>query len=81
MQILRELMMVHETSLLGEEGDAEKLDDFNQILSASVDPALEVCYKMVELNSSKDASKDEWANHVFLLNGFSYIQVSDCHKR
>jgi len=71
---LRELMMVYETSLLGDEDELQKVDDFRRILSVSVEPSLEACQKMVDLNSSKDASKDEWANHVFLLNCFAYIQ-------
>jgi conserved oligomeric Golgi complex subunit 6 len=74
-QNLRELMTVYEISLLGGEDEDQKVEDFRRILSASIDPSLEACRKMVELNSSKDAAKDDWANQVFLLNCFSYIQV------
>jgi hypothetical protein len=73
---LRELMLVYETSLIGDEDETQKIGDFRRILSVSVDPIVEACHRMADLNSSKDASKDDWANHVFLLNCFSYIQVN-----
>ena len=74
-QNLRELMTVYETSLLGDEDVEQKIEDFGRILTSCIDPSLEACQKMADLNSSKDASKDDWANHVFLLNCFSYVEV------
>lgn len=72
-------MVVYETSLFGDEDEAQKIDDFRRILTASLDPLLEVCQKMVDLNYSKDSSKNDWTNHVFLLNCFAYLQVRIPH--
>lgn len=73
-------MTVYETSLLGDEDMQQKIEDFDKILSSCIDPSLEACQKMADLNSSKDVSKDDWANHVFLLNCFSYVEVRESIK-
>lgn len=79
-QILRELMAVYDSSLLGHESPAEQEEGFKDILDVTVDPALEMCRRMTELEAKKDVTG--WDRSIFLINCIVYLQVSICfHAR
>ena len=72
-QVLREIMSVYESSVLGDENPEEQRRGFKQILDAAVDPALEMCRRMADMNN-KDATG--WNRSVFLINCLDYLQVN-----
>ena len=65
-------MSVYESSVLGDEDPEEQRRGFKQILDAAVDPALEMCRRMADMNS-KDTTG--WERSVFLINCLDYLQV------
>jgi Conserved Oligomeric Golgi complex subunit 6, C-terminal len=65
-------MSVYESSVLGNEDPEEQRRGFKQILDAAIDPALEMCRRMADMNS-KDATG--WERSVFLINCLDYLQV------
>ncbi|KAF8518194.1 oligomeric complex COG6 [Gautieria morchelliformis] len=70
-QVLREIMSVYESSVLGNEDPEEQRRGFKQILDAAIDPALEMCRRMADMNS-KDTTG--WERSVFLINCLDYLQ-------
>ncbi|KAK7064568.1 E3 ubiquitin-protein ligase PEP5 [Favolaschia claudopus] len=70
-QILREIMNVYESSLLGGEDEAEQTAGFQRILDVTVDPAVEFC-----LNNSEEKKRlrPRWDREVYVLNCLSYLQ-------
>jgi len=68
-------MSVYDSSVLGDEDPDEQRRGFKQILDATVDPALEMCRRMADMNT-KDASG--WDKSVFLVNCLDYLQVRPC---
>ena len=71
-QILREIMTVYESSLLGDEDPAERNAGFKRILDVMVQPAIEMCSAASE---EKQRLRVRWDKHVFVLNCLTYMQV------
>lgn len=72
-QVLREMMAVYESSLLGTETEEELLAGFRDILDKMVDPAIEMCLTIAD---DKKKLKPQWDKAIFLLNTLAYLQVS-----
>ncbi|KAJ7770875.1 oligomeric Golgi complex subunit 6 [Mycena maculata] len=70
-QILREVMNVYESSLLGDEGEAEQTAGFQRILDVTMDPAIEMCTNNSE---EKKRLRPRWDREVYVLNCLSYLQ-------
>ncbi|KAJ7356948.1 oligomeric complex COG6, partial [Mycena albidolilacea] len=70
-QILREVMNVYESSLVGDEDTAEKTAGFQRILDVGVDPAIEFCTSNSE---EKKRLRPRWDREVYVLNCLSYLQ-------
>ncbi|KAJ7456593.1 oligomeric Golgi complex subunit 6 [Mycena latifolia] len=70
-QILREVMNVYESSLLGDEGEAEQTAGFQRILDVTVDPAIEMC---IANSEEKKRLRPRWDQEVYVLNCLSYFQ-------
>ncbi|KAG8913144.1 Golgi transport complex subunit 6 [Tulasnella sp. 417] len=68
--VLREIMAVYDSSLLGDEDPTEREAAFAQILEAAVDPAMEMCKRMSELREGMPS----WDKAVFLVNCTTYMQ-------
>ncbi|KAG8983873.1 Golgi transport complex subunit 6, partial [Tulasnella sp. 427] len=69
-QVLREIMAVYDSSLLGDEDPTEREAAFAQILEAAVDPAMEMCKRMSELKDGMSS----WDKAIFLVNCTTYMQ-------
>lgn len=69
-QVLREIMAVYDSSLLGDEDPTEREAAFAQILEAAVDPAMEMCKRMSDLREGMPT----WDKAVFLVNCTTYMQ-------
>lgn len=72
-QVLREIMTVYQSSLLGDEDNAEQVAGFEKILDIMVDPAVEMCASTSE---EKKRVRPRWDQAVYILNCLSYLQVS-----
>ncbi|KAI0664758.1 oligomeric complex COG6 [Cubamyces menziesii] len=70
-QVLREMMVVYESSLLGDEQDEELQAGFRDILDKMVDPALEMTLTQAE---EKKRQRPGWDKAVFVLNTLAYLQ-------
>ncbi|KAF7306576.1 E3 ubiquitin-protein ligase PEP5 [Mycena indigotica] len=70
-QILREIMNVYDSSLLGDEGEAEQAAGFRKILDITVDPPIEMSLKGSE---EKKRLRPRWDRDVYVLNCLSYLQ-------
>ncbi|KAF8526040.1 oligomeric complex COG6 [Hysterangium stoloniferum] len=70
-QVLREIMSVYDSSVLGDEDPEEQRRGFKRILDAAVDPALEMCRRMADMNA-KDSTG--WEKSIFLINCLDYLQ-------
>ncbi|KAH9843151.1 oligomeric complex COG6 [Rhodofomes roseus] len=70
-QVLREIMVVYDSSLLGDETEEQLAAGFRDILDKMVDPAIETC-----LTSSEEKRKHRptWDKSVFVLNTLAYLQ-------
>lgn len=66
-------MSVYDSSLIGRESPSEQEEGFKDILDVTVDPALEMCRRMTELEGKKDVSV--WERSIFLINCIVYLQV------
>ena len=71
-QILREIMTVYQSSLLGNEDQAEQAAGFAKILDIMVDPAIDMCASTSE---EKKRVRPKWDQPVFVLNCLTYLQV------
>ncbi|KAM5532325.1 hypothetical protein V8D89_014004 [Ganoderma adspersum] len=71
-QVLREMMVVYDSSLLGDENEEELQAGFRDILDKMVDPALEMC-----LTGANDKQRQRlgWDKAVFILNTLAYLQT------
>jgi len=72
-QILREVMQVYHSSLLGNEDEDQINSGFNQVLDIMVDPVIKLC---VESSEEKARVRPRWDGEVFVLNCLCYLQVS-----
>lgn len=70
-QVLREMMVVYESSLLGNEQEEELQAGFRDILDKMVDPALEMTLTQAE---EKKKQRPAWDKAVFVLNTLAYLQ-------
>lgn len=72
MQILREIMAVYDSSLLGDENPTERDAGFKRIADIMVDPAAEMCSAAGE---EKQRLRPRWDKMIFMLNCLTYLQV------
>jgi hypothetical protein len=70
------MMLVYQSSLLGDENEEQEAAGFKPILDASLNPLTEMSQKMAELLISKDSGRDMWAHDIFICNCLAYIMVS-----
>ncbi|GJJ08446.1 hypothetical protein Clacol_002664 [Clathrus columnatus] len=70
-QVLREIMIVYESSVLNIENPEEQRRGFKRILDTVLDPALEMCRRMADMNT-KDVTG--WEKSIFLVNCLDYLQ-------
>ncbi|KZP29030.1 oligomeric complex COG6 [Athelia psychrophila] len=70
-QILREIMAVYDSSLLGDESSAERDAGFKRIADIMIDPAIEMCSAASE---EKQRLRARWDKSVFVLNCLTYLQ-------
>lgn len=75
-QILREVMQVYQSSLLGNEEEDEISAGFNQILDIMVDPVVQMC---ITNSEEKVKLRPRWDGQVFILNCLCYLQVRFDH--
>ena len=73
MQVLREIMAVYESSLVGDEKSDERDAGGRRILDVMVDPAVEMCSAASE---EKQRLRPRWDKHVFVLNCLTHLQAS-----
>ncbi|KAF8662717.1 hypothetical protein AX16_001159 [Volvariella volvacea WC 439] len=69
-QMLREIVSVYQSSLLGDESDEEQIEGFRKISDMMVDPAIEMCATASE---EKKRLRPQWDQPVFVLNCLSYV--------
>ncbi|PFH46076.1 hypothetical protein AMATHDRAFT_8263 [Amanita thiersii Skay4041] len=70
-QILREVMTVYQSSLLGDEDEATRASGFQNVLDTMVDPILEA---MISLSEAKKRARPRWDQAVYVLNSLMYLQ-------
>ena len=71
-QVLREVMAVYASSLLGDESAAESAAGFARILDTAVDPAVQMCTNAA---AEKQRLRPLWDQAVFVLNCLTYLLV------
>ena len=71
-QILREVMSVYQSSMLGDEGEDERDTGFRQVLDIMVTPISIMC---ISNSAQKKTVRPEWDDKVFVLNCLCYLQV------
>lgn len=70
-QVLREIMIVYDSSLVGDETEEQLATGFGDILDKMVDPAIETC---VTSSEEKRKHRPTWDKSVFVLNTLAYLQ-------
>ncbi|KAF8163792.1 oligomeric complex COG6-domain-containing protein [Crassisporium funariophilum] len=70
-QILREVMSVYQSSLMGDEDEDERNAGFYQVMDIMVDPVVSMCLRKSE---EKKRARPRWDEAVFVLNCLSYLQ-------
>ncbi|KAF9555820.1 oligomeric complex COG6 [Agrocybe pediades] len=70
-QILREIMAVYQSSLLGDEDKEEISAGFNQVLDIMIDPVIQALFSGSE---EKKKARPRWDEDVFVLNFLCYLQ-------
>jgi len=71
-QVLREIMVVYESSLLEGETPEQQASGAKQIIDSMIDPAIEMCLTSSE---EKHRLRQKWDYRVFVLNCLSYVKV------
>jgi hypothetical protein len=71
-QILREIMVVYQSSLIDGENEEEHAVGFQRILDSMVDPVMEMCSNV---GTERKAAKQRWDQEVFVLNCLTFLQV------
>ncbi|SJL04371.1 related to Conserved oligomeric Golgi complex subunit 6 [Armillaria ostoyae] len=69
-QVLREIMNVYQSSLIGNEDEEKLISGFEHVLDIMVDPAIEMCTNAAE---AKARAVSRWDMSVFVLNCLSYL--------
>ena len=70
-QILREVMSVYQSSMLGNEDEDERDTGFRQVLDIMVTPVASMC---ISNAAHKKTIRPEWDDKVFVLNCLCYLQ-------
>ncbi|KAF9651463.1 oligomeric complex COG6 [Thelephora ganbajun] len=70
-QVLREIVVVYESSLLEDESPEQQAAGAKQIIDSMVDPAVEMCLTASE---EKRKLRQRWDYRVFVLNCLTYIK-------
>lgn len=70
-QVLREIMVVYESSLSDDDTTEEQNAAFKDILDKMVDPAVEMC---VTASDQKQKLRSWWDRPVFVLNTLTYLE-------
>ncbi|KAF4576413.1 Golgi transport complex subunit 6 [Pleurotus pulmonarius] len=70
-QILREIMNVYQSSLIGNEADEEEKAGFERIADVMIDPAVETC---VKAGKEKQRLRPSWDQPIFVLNCLTHLQ-------
>ncbi|KAK0502969.1 oligomeric complex COG6 [Armillaria luteobubalina] len=76
-QVLREIMNVYQSSLIGNEDEEKLISGFEHVLDIMVDPAIEMCTNAAE---AKARAVPRWDMSVFVLNCLSYLLVINKQK-
>jgi len=71
-QVLREIMLVYQSSLLGDEDEDDITAGFNQVLDIMVDPVVAICIASAQI---KQNNRPRWDSPIFELNCLSYLVV------
>ena len=71
-QVLREILVVYESSLLEDETLEQQASGAKEIIDSMVDPAIEMCLSTSE---EKHRLRQKWDYRVFVLNCLTYIKV------
>ncbi|KAF9450271.1 COG6-domain-containing protein [Macrolepiota fuliginosa MF-IS2] len=69
-QILRDIMAVYQSSLIGDEDESELQAGFQKVLDIMIDPVVEMCTTASE---RKKHLRPKWDQAVFVLNCLSYL--------
>lgn len=72
-QILRDIMSVYQSSLVGDEDESELQAGFQKVLDVMIDPVVDMCASASE---RKKHLRPKWDQAVFMLNCLSYLLVS-----
>lgn len=70
-QVLREIMVVYESSLLEDETPEQQALGAKQIIDSMVDPAIQMCSTASE---EKHEVRQKWDHQVFMLNCLTYVK-------
>ncbi|KAK2459490.1 hypothetical protein APHAL10511_008474 [Amanita phalloides] len=70
-QILREIMTVYQSSLLGDEDESTRGSRFRKVMDIMVDPVLE---KIVAISEDKHKLRPKWDQPVYVLNSLTHLQ-------
>lgn len=73
MQLLREIMQVYSSSLIGDESEEVERAGFSGILDIMVDAAIAM---LVNLSSARQIARPSWDASVFMLNCLTSMIVS-----
>ena len=74
-QVLREIMVVYESSLTEGETPEQQASGAKGIMNSMVDPAIQMCLTASE---GKHRLRPKWDYRVFVLNCLTYVKVGSC---
>ncbi|KAF9524462.1 oligomeric complex COG6-domain-containing protein [Crepidotus variabilis] len=69
--ILREIMVVYQSSLAGDEHEDDITAGFNQVLDIMVDPVVTLC---IAIGEQKQKVRPRWDGGVYVINCLCYLQ-------
>ncbi|KAF8633476.1 hypothetical protein AX15_001436 [Amanita polypyramis BW_CC] len=69
-QVLREIMVIYQSSLLGDEDETTRVSGFRKVLDIMVDPVLETIFT----TSEEKRLRTKWDQPVYALNSLIYLQ-------
>jgi len=73
-QVLREIMVVYESSLVEGETPEQQASGAKGIIDSMVNPAIEMC---LTASGEKHRLRPKWDYRVFMLNCLTYVKVGD----
>lgn len=71
-QVLREIMSVYRSSVLGDETEIELRDGFKPVLDLMVDAAVNMC---IGVSEARHTQRPGWDKDIFILNCMTYLLV------